>query len=334
MRLVGAVIAAALVLAPAPALAWGATGHRIVGELGLEALPEEVPAFLRAPGVAAAVGELAREPDRWKGAGLIHDSDRDPAHFIDVDDDGRVMGGPKLSELPATRADYEAALRAAGSDSWQAGYLYYAMADAWLQLVHDLAMWRALGAGERLSSDPIRKAWYAADRARRQELVLRDLGVYAHYVGDGAQPLHVTVHYSGWGDYPNPDDFTTERIHSRLEGAFVKASLTTGAVRSLMAPALACDCSMETRTVAYLEGTAATVRNFYALEKAGGFAPGDPRGARFMAGRLAVAAAELRLMVARAWTASANASVGWPEIRVADVEAGAVDPYESLYGTD
>lgn len=334
MRLIGAVIAAALLFAPAQALAWGATGHRIVGELGLEALPQELPAFLRAPGVAASVGELAREPDRWKGAGLIHDSDRDPAHFIDVDDEGRVMGGPKLSELPPTRADYERALRAAGSDSWQAGYLYYALADGWLQLVHDLAMWRVLSAGERLTDDPVRRAWYAADRTRREALILRDLGVYAHYVGDGAQPLHVTVHYSGWGDYPNPNGFTTDRIHSRLEGAFVRANITMGMVRALLAEPLPCQCSMEARTVSYLQATAATVRDFYALEKDGGFAVGDPRGERFMAGRLAIAASELRLMTARAWQASANASVGWPEVRVADVEAGKVDPYDNLYGLD
>lgn len=334
MRLAGAVIAAALALAPAQALAWGATGHRIVGELGMEALPGDLPAFLLAPGVRAAVGELAREPDRWKGAGLIHDSDRDPAHFIDLDDEGRVMGGPKLSELPPRRADYETALRAAGADSWQAGYLYHALADSWLQLVHDLAMWRVLAAGERLTDDPARKAWYAADRARREDLILRDLGVYAHYIGDGAQPLHVTVHYSGWGDHPNPDGFTTEKIHSRLEGAFVKANITAETVRPLMVQAAPCDCSMEARSVAYLIATAQTVRPFYALEKAGGFKAGDRRGVDFMAGRLAVAAAELRLMTARAWAASAHASVGWPEIRVADVETGKVDPYDSLYGLD
>ena len=64
MRLVAAIMAAGLVLAPGQALAWGATGHRIVGVLGVEALPDEVPAFLRNPAVATEIGELAREPDR------------------------------------------------------------------------------------------------------------------------------------------------------------------------------------------------------------------------------------------------------------------------------
>ena len=31
------------------------------------------------------VGELARELDRSKGAGRLHDSMRDPSHFVDLD---------------------------------------------------------------------------------------------------------------------------------------------------------------------------------------------------------------------------------------------------------
>lgn len=333
MRLAAA-LAALTLLAPAQALAWGATGHRMVGELAMETLPADLPAFLREPHIPAKVGELAREPDRWKGAGKLHDSDRDPAHFLDVDDAGRVMGGPKLAELPQTRAEYEAQLRAAGSDTWQAGYLYYALADGWLQLVQDFALWRAVAAGERLSTDPERKAWYAADRARREALILRDLGVYAHYVADAGQPLHVSVHFNGWGDYPNPQGFTTEKLHSRLEGVYVKAGVRPDTVRALMAAPVDCQCSMETRTTRFLEATTATVQPFYALEKAGGFASGDPRGPAFMAERLAASASELRDMVTHAWEASARASVGWPETPVADIEAGRVDAFLALYGND
>jgi hypothetical protein len=63
-----------------------------------------------------AIGEYAREPDRWKGSGKIHDTDRDAAHFLDLDDQGKMFGGPpsrsKLCRRPAI--DYETALRAAG----------------------------------------------------------------------------------------------------------------------------------------------------------------------------------------------------------------------------
>ena len=73
----------------------------------------DVPAFLRTPKAALDVGEYSREPDRGKGAGRAYDSDRDPGHFLDLSDDGTALGGPKLSSLPQTRADYEKALQAA-----------------------------------------------------------------------------------------------------------------------------------------------------------------------------------------------------------------------------
>src|SRR5437763_430431 len=108
-----AALAAGVSLSCGQALAWGATGHRLIGREAISALPAEVPAFLRTPAAVDAVGELGREPDRWKGAGKAHDADRDPAHFVDVGDDGAIFGGPALGALPETRANYDAALRAA-----------------------------------------------------------------------------------------------------------------------------------------------------------------------------------------------------------------------------
>ncbi|MEG0818157.1 MAG: S1/P1 Nuclease, partial [Brevundimonas sp.] len=86
--------AAALMLVAAPAVqvdAWGNTGHRLIGVAAMRALGDDLPAFLRTPGAIADVGELAREPDRWKGAGQPHDRERDTAHFIDFDDNGHAM---------------------------------------------------------------------------------------------------------------------------------------------------------------------------------------------------------------------------------------------------
>ena len=334
MRRAAAVLAALALAAPAQALAWGATGHRIVGTLGAEALPPELPAFLRAPGVAAEIGELAREPDRSKSAGREHDSDRDPAHFLDLDDDDKVLGGPSIHAMPATRAEYETALRAAGTDSWQAGYLYYSIVDGWQQLVKDLAYWRALNAAEQREADPGRRAWYAADRARREALTLRDLGTWAHFVGDGSQPMHVSVHFNGWGDYPTPNAYTTAHIHLPFEGAFVHDTVTLDDVRTRLAPPHDCGCPVQSRTADYLAATRRNVEPLYQLEKAGAFQGGDPRGKDFAAAALAAGASELRDLVAAAWTASEDITVGWPETKVSDIEAGRVDPYEILYGID
>src|SRR3954468_24511474 len=101
-RIAVAAASAALLLVPVQALAWGNTGHRIIGETAVRALPSEIPAFLRTPQAALDVGELSREPDRIKGGGKVYDSDHSPAHFLDLSDDGTVLGGPKLADLPAT----------------------------------------------------------------------------------------------------------------------------------------------------------------------------------------------------------------------------------------
>jgi hypothetical protein len=325
---------AVLLLAAGQALAWGATGHRIIGRLALETLPASLPDFLRTPKAAEAVGELAREPDRWKGAGRTHDSDRDPGHFVDLGDDGKIFGGPTLGDLPETREAYDGALRAVGSDSWKAGYLPYSIIDGWQQLVQDFAYWRIDEAGAEHVADPAHRAWFKADLAERQQLILRDLGTLAHYVGDGSQPLHVTIHYNGWGPFPNPAGYTEDRVHGPFEGAFVHDHVDPAAVRAAMAPYHDCACAIAQWTAAYLGATGRTVIPFYELWKAGGFVGADPRGEAFAAERLAAGAAALRDAVVDAWKASAAGHVGYPAISVADVEAGKVDPYDALFGVD
>jgi hypothetical protein len=331
LRLLAAVAALAI---PAPAFAWGAMGHRMIGEAAIQALPADAPVFLRSPKAVIDAGELSREPDRSKASGKIHDSNRDPGHFVDLDDEGKILGGPPLSALPPTRADYETALRAAGTDSWKAGYLPYSIVDQWQQLTKDLALWRVLNYAAKHEKSPSRRAWFAADKARREALVLVTVGNLSHFVGDGSQPLHVTLHYNGWGEFPNPKGYTTARVHGPFEEAFVRANVTRAMVRSAMGPMTSCGCSIEQRTAAYLGVTGAQVEPFYQLEKAGGFKDADPRGVAFARVRLGAGATELRDQIEEAWKASATASVGWPAVKVEDVLAGKVDPYEALYGKD
>jgi len=330
---------AAAAAAPAQsALAWGASGHRVVGVVAASTLPTDVPAFLRTPQAVAAIGEFAREPDRWKGSGKIHDHDRDSAHFLDVDDQGRMYGGPAftVATLPPTRADYEKALQAAGTDSWKAGYLPYAIIDGYQQLVKDFTYWRVLTAAVKLEKDPTRLAYYKADLKRREDLLLRDLGVWAHYVGDGSQPLHLSVHYNGWGDYPNPNGYTQARsTHFQFEGPLTLALADEASIKALVPAYKPCECSIETRVVGYLTDTWKQVEPLYQLEKAGGMVETDPRAKTFVRARVAAGATALRDLVVDAWRESANGKIGYrPEISVADVETGKADPWFDLYGKD
>jgi hypothetical protein len=333
-----AAAAACLLAVAAPAsgaFAWGATGHRLIGQLGEAALPADLPAFLRTPQAVETVGEYAREPDRWRAAGRVHDTERDPAHFLDLGDDGRIFGGPALAALPATRADYDTALRAVGADSSKAGYLPYAMIDGWQQLAKDFAYWRILTAAIPREKDPERRAWMQRDLVRREALTLRDVGVWAHYVGDGSQPMHVSVHYNGWGGFPNPHGYTQDKVHAPFEGAFVRAFVGADQIRAAMAPPAPCADPIEQCVSRYLTTTWSTVEPYYALQKDGGFAGVDPvRGKAFAAERLAAAADELRDLVTTAWAASEHGAVGYPPVTVEQVVKGGVDPYDALYGDD
>lgn len=317
-----------------PALAWADTGHRLVTSLAVEAFPSELPAFLRSRETAWRLTELSREPDRSRGAGQPHGADLDPAHFVDVDDAGKVMNGPALGALPANREGYEAALQAAGSNSWDAGWLPYAIVEGWQQLTKDFAYWRAARVGERLARTRVEREWFAQDRRLREMLIVRDLGYWSHFVGDGAQPLHVSVHFNGWGDYPNPERFTRERIHAPFEGAFVRANLQASDARARMRPYRACGCTVQVATTRYLQDAAAKVTPLYRLWAAGGFEGADPRGTAFVAEQIGLGASQLRDMVVDAWRASADATVGYPAVSARSVEDSGVAPFDTLSGRD
>ena len=64
------------------------------------------------------------------------------------------------------------------------------------------------------------------------------------------QPLHATVHYNGWGPGPNPERFTSLRIHASFEGPFVMANVTAQAVRAKMPKPGDCRCEIEARASA------------------------------------------------------------------------------------
>jgi hypothetical protein len=69
----------------------------------------------------------------------VHDADRDAAHFIDLDDDGKVLGGPPMLPLQATRTDFETQPARRGPGHRQDGYLPYAIIDRYQQLTLDFA---------------------------------------------------------------------------------------------------------------------------------------------------------------------------------------------------
>ena len=266
----------------------------------MQTLPADLPGFLRTPASIEAIGEFAREPDRSKGAGQPHDHDLDPGHYLDLDDQGKVNGGPSLAALPADREAYGAALRAAGTDAYKSGYLPYNIEDGFEQVTKDFAYWRVETAAFKTTTDPAERGWIARDLDRREQLTLRDIGYWAHFVGDGSQPLHVSVHYNGWGDYPNPHGYTNDKLHGPFEGPFVQAHVTLTGIEAAMQPIAPC-APIAACTQTYLAATNAQVQPLYAMWGAGDFARSDQAAIAFTTVRVAAGASELRDMVAAAW---------------------------------
>lgn len=325
MRLFVCALALPLFVAPlGPVLGWGATGHEFVSGVAAEALPDEIPAFALTPEAVDEIAVLGRELDRSKGSGDPHDKERDPGHFVSLDNSGRVMGLMPLDEIPSTREAYDGALRAGSAfTQYSAGYLPLAIVDGWQQLVKDFAYWRAASVGARTAIDPADRDWFDTDRRRRERLVIRDLGVWSHFIGDASQPLHVSIHFDGWGPFDNPRGFSTRRgLHAQFEGAFVKANVRREAVKAAMASYRACGCPVQDRARTLMLASHAAVVPFYELEQKGAFVDGNEAGIAFATARLAESASVLRDMIVDAWRASADIGVGYPMIPVRDIEAG------------
>lgn len=336
-----AILALALAVTPAPAFAWGATGHELVSGCAVDMLSKDVPAFLRTKLARAQIALLGREPDRWKGAGRAHDSERDAAHYLDVGDDGKINELYTLDFLPATRGEFEKGLRLKGVEPNSQGYLPYAIIDGYQQLVKDFAYWRASKVGARTAKTRADRDWFAAEMKLREQLIIRDIGVWSHYVGDGAQPLHMSDHYNGWDQYPDPMTYPPpgqppeiRGLHAYYEGPFVKANVTAAAVKAAMRSYTDCACTIEQRVPKYLSSTLNLVRQLYELVTRSGVRDASPEAVGFTTQRIAAGASEVRDMIEDAWKASAKANVGYPNINVADIESGKVILTRDSYGSD
>jgi hypothetical protein len=341
LRLSGGAAAILLAASAGAAWAWGASGHRIIGRVAIEALPVEIPAFLRSPQAVDAVGELAREPDRSKGAGQPHDADLDPGHYVDLTEDGHIYlpTGPSLAALPKSRHDYDTALVKAGIDPFKAGYLQYNLLDGYEQLAKDFAYWRIETAILKHRLLPEHRGFVKNDLKLREALIVRDLGVWAHFVGDASQPFHTSIHYNGWGDYPNPEGFTQDKVHGPFESDYVSANVKLADIKAALPAPADCGPTAAACVIAYLNATNAQVAPFFRLQKAGAFAAPTPQGKAFTVERIAAGAAMLRDLTVKAWRDSEKQGVGYkPLITVAQVESGApIDPkalWNGLYGDD
>jgi len=266
-------------LTPA-ASAWDYEGHRIVNQLALASLPLDFPAFVRAPEASGRIAFLAGDPDRWKNTpefALGHVNN--PDHYLDIEQlDWAGLDAASLSPFRYEFAVRFAAGRAAHPEKFPAdagknldhtrewpGFLPWAITESFARLQSAFAYLKAFEQG---GGTPEEIANARAD-------VIYFMGVMGHYVGDGAQPLHVTVHHNGWvGD--NPRGYTTDRkFHAWIDGGFIAsagvrlADLAPRVPAAAVLPAAPAPGGMFSEVMRYLQAQHARVEPLYQIEKEG-----------------------------------------------------------------
>ena len=288
-----------------PLFAWWDEGHMVINRAAALKLPETMPAFFR-----AAVPQLefdAPEPDRWKGSGVeaLYKSE-DPEHFLNVEMLNGFGAMPDnryayIHQLEAKRAADEAAgIKPAGNKNAltpdNVGTQPYAVIETYGRLVEAFREYRQLTADKKPSL------------AAEQNAVLY-AGWMGHYVGDGAQPLHTTIHYNGWAG-ANPNGYTTDRhTHTNFEGEFVRANLD-----KLTAASIAADLKPPVQLqhpfqdyLQYIRDSNAQVEKLYQLEKAGAFkGTGTDEGVAFVRTRFVAGSQMLLNLWYTAWLESAT----------------------------
>ncbi len=294
-------LAAALMLYPAAAHAWGGTGHAVIDRAAIQAIPGNGPVFLRR--YEAYIVASAVLPDQWRG---------DAEGFSKIEEDPNHGWFREqfafLKPVPRSRYEFILALykqydrikardpaTAARTNVRWTGTLPYAAMEAYDRLI---VCMRAIRAAQASGGDASVPEQHCAFEAIR-------LG---HYIGDGSQPLHTSVNSDGWRG-PNPNGYTRDRtIHGRFEGGFVDAIglKATDILPRIGAPAHE-QGDMFDAVLRFLDQSGDRMETVYRLEKRDGFRnAADPDVRALVYERAAAGAAMLRDMLCRAWAESAS----------------------------
>ncbi len=282
--------------------AWDYEGHRAVNQLALASLPANFPAFVLTPEAKERIAFLAGEPDRWRNQGdgrnptddvvLSHVAGTD--HYLDLEHLDEC--GMKAEALPIFRYDFALQLgqaRAAHPEKFEP-------IDPLKNRDHSreligFAPWAITeNCGKLRAGFSYLKAFLdyggtPAEIANAQANILYIMGTMGHYVGDCAQPLHVTKHHHGWVG-ANPKGYpTNSSFHAWIDGGFFrkdggiqleKLSPKIRTAKIVNDPLKSDD--LFRKVMAYLLETHTLVEPLYQLEKDGKLSPqkGDAKAGR------------------------------------------------------
>ena len=279
-------IIVALIL-PSNVRGWGDHGHEISGLAAALKVPTEMPVFFLQS--TRQLSYLNPEPDRWRERA---ESDLDPAvkafspeHYIDME--FVPEGGLNAPD----RYAFIEALAKANRKPAEAGFLPYQIMEYFQKLRIEFRLWRA-------TTEPMK-------RAMIEQRIINDAGILGHYVTDGANPHHTTMHHNGWvGD--NPKGYSTDKtMHYRFESEYVKSHIQINDVLPLIGTARVLEKPREA-VIAHLQASRSQLETLYELEKKESFGEltKSEEHKKFVAARLAAGSQMLRDLWWTAWVTS------------------------------
>ena len=269
---------------------WGRTGHEIVGFVAASKLPADMPEFFR--NAPAQLGWLNYDPDRWREPQMRESNEAfQYDHFIDIEP------VPDAALNAPHRFAYLEMLSKSGIERPEhLGLLPFRIVELSQRLTVLFRQWRN-------ETNPQIKGWL-------EQRILQDAGILGHYVADGANPHHITIHFNGWdANTPNPAGYTTDRtFHRRFESDYVTARVKVDDVL----PRATADArelgDVRAEVIRYIRRTHGSLRRLYDLEKRETFGE-NTRSAEhhaFTVERLAAGAEMLRSVWYTAWRKSAT----------------------------
>jgi hypothetical protein len=281
--------------ASAATIRWGFHGHTIAGHAAAARLPDGMPDFFRA--AAAQLAYLNPEPDRWRGDQFreLGEAKRYD-HYVDFE----IIPAAALEAQDRFR--YLSLLQDAGVEhpAREAGLLPWRIIEMYQSLVVQWRLWHQ-------TTDP-------AVRGFIEQRIINDAGILGHYVMDGSNPHHTSVHHDGWrADYPNPRGFTTERgFHSRFESRFVEANVSVEELLPRVSATPRTLTDVRTEVLAYLRRSHDRLERLYELDQLEAFGPANrsPAHREFAVERLVAGADMLRDLWWSAWLEAAPPPMG------------------------
>lgn len=299
MKLTRLAAATALILLPISGTPWASRGHSVIDKAAVDALPDDGPVFLKK--YADYIAHSASVPDYWRDApGAFSRIEEDPNHGWFREQFASIRPIPR-SRYEWVIAIYKEHERIVKTDPEAAklmnvrwtGTLPFAAVEVYERLTAEMRRIRILQKAGKPTSD--------------QEQTCAFLVYWlGHYIGDGAEPLHDTIHHNGWLG-PNPNGYATDaNIHARFESNMVdNMKLSEADIAPRLGPPQHLDGDVFENILAFLDKSGDRTEAIYKMDKRGALKdPKDPEAREMVLLCASDGARMLRDLIYRAWLES------------------------------